>query len=114
MFNGTAYGSADYVFPAKDGSGNPTYVTHTLEPATPIEGSFSFTLGSKQCCLVITLFQKNATTRIALPAGTYQPANAPVYDLHGNKLSTPAKGINIIRSAEGRLQGKNGKKAITK
>ena len=114
MFNGTTYGSTDYVFPAKDDSGNPTYVTHTLEPATPIEGSFSFTLGSKQCCLVITLFQKNATTGITLPVGTLHSANTPIYNLHGTKLSTPAKGIYIIRSAEGRLQGKNGKKAIIK
>ena len=96
MFNGTTYSASDYVFPAKDSSGAPTYVTHILEPTTPLENHFSFTLGSKQCCLIITLFQKNETDGIALPVGTTQLGSPQAYNLSGTKLSTPTKGINII------------------
>ena len=64
-FNGTAFGSTDYVFPAKDASGNMTYVSHTLDAsAVPAGGSFTFTLGAKQCCLIITLFQKGVESRV--------------------------------------------------
>ena len=38
--------------------------------------------------------------------------NGEVYDLQGRRVSQPAKGLYIVRSAEGRLQGKNGKKVI--
>jgi hypothetical protein len=37
-----------------------------------------------------------------------------VYNLKGQKVSTPAKRLYIVRSAEGRLQGKNGKKVVLK
>ena len=37
-----------------------------------------------------------------------------LYDLQGRKVTTPTKGLYIVRSAEGRLQGKNGKKVIIK
>jgi hypothetical protein len=37
-----------------------------------------------------------------------------VYDLQGRRVSQPAKGLYIVRLAEGRLQGKNGKKYIKK
>ena len=36
------------------------------------------------------------------------------YDLSGRRVQNPAKGIYIQRSAEGRLQGKNGKKVVIK
>ena len=36
------------------------------------------------------------------------------YDLQGRRVSQPAKGLYIVRSAEGRLQVKNGKKYIKK
>ena len=35
-----------------------------------------------------------------------------VYDLQGRRVAQPTKGLYIVRSAEGRLQGKNGKKVI--
>ena len=41
-------------------------------------------------------------------------ADAVVYDMQGRRVSQPAKGLYIVRSAEGRLQGKNGKKYIKK
>lgn len=37
-----------------------------------------------------------------------------LYDLKGRKVTTPTKGLYIVRSAVGRLQGKNGKKVIIK
>ena len=37
-----------------------------------------------------------------------------VYDLSGRHVYKPTKGIYIMRSAEGRLQGKNGKKVVIK
>ena len=45
---------------------------------------------------------------------TMQKGNETIYTLSGQRISTPVKGINIIRSAEGRLQGKNGKKIFIK
>ena len=35
-----------------------------------------------------------------------------VYDLQGRRVAQPTKGLYIVRSAEGRLQGKNGKKVF--
>lgn len=40
--------------------------------------------------------------------------NKTVYNLNGQRVTTPTKGLYIIRSAEGGLQGKNGKKVIIK
>ena len=37
-----------------------------------------------------------------------------VFNLSGQRVKTPAKGLYIMRSAEGRLQGKNGKKVVVK
>ena len=37
-----------------------------------------------------------------------------IYNLNGQRMTNPAKGLYIMRSAEGRLQGKNGKKVIVK
>ena len=47
-------------------------------------------------------------------ATTTQMENESIYTLSGQRVSAPVKGINIIRSAEGRLQGKNGKKIVIK
>ena len=46
--------------------------------------------------------------------GTQEFATAPVYDLQGRRVTQPTKGLFIVRSAEGRLQGKNGKKVVIK
>ena len=34
--------------------------------------------------------------------------------MNGRRMNKPTKGIYIVRSPEGRLQGKNGKKAVIK
>ena len=100
-FNGTTFTSTDYVFPAKDGD-NMTYVSHTLTADTPIEGSFTFSLGSKQCCLIITLYQGNGTSSIVLPVD--RQAEGITYNLQGVPVTNPAKGIYI----------RHGKKMIVK
>lgn len=40
--------------------------------------------------------------------------DAVIYDLQGRRVMQPTKGLFIVRSAEGRLQGKNGKKVVIK
>lgn len=102
-FNGQNFSATDYVFPAKDDTGNMTYVTHTLEAKTPITGSFSFTLGNKQCCLIITLYHSNGSTNVSIPLNPEQETNS-IYTLQGVRVDNPQKGIYI----------RNGKKIIIK
>ena len=92
-FNGTDFSATDYVFPAKNGD-DMTYVNHTLTAETPIENSFSFKLGSKQCCLIITLYEKDSSAAITLPIAT-NDAEAPVYNLHGMRVGSRTKGLYI-------------------
>jgi hypothetical protein len=98
-FNGTQYGTTDYVFPAKNGD-DMNYVTHTLTAASPIAGNFTFSLGNKQCCLILTLYQSNGSTAITLPVTNEHQTS--LYNLHGVRVDNPAKGIYI----------RNGKKVI--
>ena len=53
-------------------------------------------------------------TGICLSTITSPKSEEHVYNLNGQRLRTPAKGLNIIRSANGHLHGKNGKKIIVK
>ena len=99
-FNGTQYGTTDYVFPAKNDA-DMTYVTHTLTAAAPIEGSFTFSLGNKQCCLILTLYHNSGATAITLPV-TNQPLDGVLYNLQGVRVDQPTKGLYI----------RNGKKII--
>lgn len=92
-FNGTDFSATDYVFPAKDGDIMKP-VTHTLTAETPIENSFTFKLGSKQCCLIITLYEKDSSAAITLPIAT-NDAEAPVYNLHGMRVGSRTKGLYI-------------------
>ena len=59
--NGVSYTPADYVFPAKVGT-TATFAKHTFDLASnPVTGTLAFTLGSKQCCLIISLYCKTPT-----------------------------------------------------
>ncbi len=59
--NGVSYGSDDYVFPAKV-DGDMRYVNHTVDLSqNPVSGTLDFSLGAKQCCLVISLYCKAPT-----------------------------------------------------
>lgn len=70
-----------------------TYVTHTLEAAKPIEDHFSFKLGSKQCCLIITLYEKDNSSNIVLPVST--STNDAAYNLLGIRFKGLPKSIYI-------------------
>ena len=64
----------------------------------------------KEKCPGISIVTKEGT--VGISAVSTQQAST-VYSLSGVRMAEPtAKGIYIIRSAEGRLQGKNGKKII--
>ena len=71
-----------------------TYVTHTFEAATPIEDNFIFKLGSKQCCLIITLYEKDGSSAITLPLAS-NDAETILYNLQGMRIDNPTKGIYI-------------------
>lgn len=102
-FNGQNFSATDYVFPAKEDTDKMTYVTHTLEAKTPITGNFTFTLGNKQCCLIITLYHSNGSTNVSIPLNPEQETNS-IYTLQGVRIDNPQKGIYI----------RNGKKIIIK
>ena len=98
-FNGSDFSATDYVFPAKDGD-NMTYVTHTFTAATPIENSFSFKLGSKQCCLILTLYEKDSSAGITIPVVANSAASS-VYDLQGMRARNNSRGMLVIRDTNG-------------
>ncbi len=87
--NGVEYSPSDYLFPAKDESGNPSVVTHILDCSDyPATGEIRFSLGGKQCGLVITLCtpdSQNGLTEIE-----YTPTNnAPwYYDVQGRRMNS--------------------------
>ena len=55
-FNGKTYSPTDYVFPAKI-DGNMNFTTHTFDLSdNPATGTLSLSIGSKQCCLIISLY----------------------------------------------------------
>lgn len=92
-FNGKDYSATNYVFPAKNGD-EMTYVTHTLTPDSPIEGSFTFKLGQKQCCLIITIYEIDSSTGIQQVKHSLSD-NAKFYGLQGIQTASPRKGIYI-------------------
>jgi hypothetical protein len=67
---------------------------------------------------VITLEDLSAgwgTSTAILSPKSALPAADAIYNLQGHRLAKiPSKGLYILRSAEGRLQGKNGKKLFAK
>lgn len=59
--NGKKFEPTDYVFPAKDGD-NTTDKSFTFDFSdSPVTGTLPFTIGAKQCCLIITLEAATAT-----------------------------------------------------
>jgi hypothetical protein len=54
------------------------------------------------------------TTGINEVRSNTEEVRAVFYNLQGLRLAQPRKGLNIVRSAEGRTQGKNGCKVIIK
>ena len=62
----------------------------------------------------LTFEHDDTTTGISTTQNEHITYNNKVYNLSGQRVNHPAKGLYIIRSAEGRLHGKNGKKVIIK
>lgn len=62
--NGVTFDAGQYVFPAKDASGNYTVATHTIDLESPASGTLMFTIGSKQTVLAITLKVADEATGI--------------------------------------------------
>lgn len=62
--NGVTFDAGQYVFPAKDASGNYTVVSHTIDLESPASGTLMFTIGSKQTVLAITLKVADKATGI--------------------------------------------------
>ena len=61
----------------------------------------------------LVIVHEGTTTGInAVNAAATMDGN--IYDLSGRRVMQPTKGLYIVRSAEGRLQGKNGKKVVVK
>lgn len=52
----TTFSEDKYAFPGKDSSGNPQYVSHIIDLASPVSGTLPFTLKGTQCCFIITLY----------------------------------------------------------
>lgn len=84
--NGVTYAAEDYVFPAKDSDGNYTVVSHSVDLDTPASGTLTFSLGAKQCVLVITLVVRDQAsgiqTEVVLPVQEY----VDVYSINGQLL----------------------------
>jgi hypothetical protein len=53
-------------------------------------------------------------TGISAVQGEGFKADGEYFDLQGRRVTAPTKGLYIKRSAEGRLQGKNGRKVIVR
>ncbi len=59
--NGVNYSSTDYVFPAKVDD-TYTTVSHSISfTEAPVEKKLSFSIGNKQCCLIIYVYCSSAT-----------------------------------------------------
>jgi pectinesterase len=100
-FNEATFKPTEYVFPAKSGDAL-TYKSYTLTPAQSIVDKFTFSLGNKQCCLIITLYQDNNASSITIPVAVGQ--DGTLYNLQGVETSHPTRGIYI----------QNGKKIVVK
>ncbi|MBR6866881.1 MAG: hypothetical protein IKN02_01485 [Prevotella sp.] len=59
-------------------------------------------------------FPFDEATSVADVISKTEDVKDSVYDLQGRRVAQPSKGLYILRSAQGRLQGKNGKKIIKK
>ncbi|MDE6371024.1 MAG: pectate lyase [Duncaniella sp.] len=83
--NGNAYSPSDYIFPTKDGDGNPTTVSHMIDFSNPVTGDIRFTLGGNQCALIITLYSPVAQSgMLSIPHAA--GGDDDCHDLQGHKV----------------------------
>lgn len=84
--NGVEYSPSDYLFPAKDESGNPSVVMHTLDCSDhPATGEIRFSIGGKQCGLVITLCTPDPQSGLTEIECTPTSNASGFYDLQGRR-----------------------------
>ena len=83
---------------------SPTILSY---PITVSDGETTFT---QRFGVAVT----GGTTGINEVRSNTEEVRAVFYNLQGLRLAQPRKGLNIVRSAEGRTQGKNGCKVIIK
>lgn len=69
--NGTEYAATDYVFP-----GDKSTVSHKIDFATTVADKLTFTPGSKQLCLSITLYTTDTPTGIEAVQSTESKAQS--------------------------------------
>ncbi len=92
--NDNTYAPTDYVFPAKVG-GEAQLAEHTVNfSSAPLSDKFVFTLGSKQCALVITLYHAKNSTGIE---------NAVAGSDKGNKAMKYLNNGSLVISRNGNL-----------
>ena len=107
--NGVEYGPSDYVFPQEDAAKNYTVVTNTVEFATPVSGSFTFTPAGKQVVLSITLIgTKGQPSGISDQNVSSMPVATYYYNMKGQRVATPVQGtyISVQRMADGTTQSR--------
>lgn len=78
-----------------------------------VKAQFCFEVNGKQYVFYATL-ASNAWIANGISTLTASEGKGIVYDLQGRQVAAPVKGLYIIRSGEGRLQGKNGKKVFVR
>ena len=91
--------SGSLAIPTADGTTMKGMRAHVTVPE-----SMKFTIDGVRLAI-----DHDETTAIRPTAGEQQSGTIYYYDLNGQRLQQPRKGLNIVRSAEARQQGKNGK-----
>ena len=92
--NGTKFESSDYVFPKRDGENTKTK-SFPISLTTPTN-EVTFKIGSRNVVLCIDVTAKlSGTSGISTLKNEGDVIATEYYDLHGQRLSTPRKGIII-------------------
>lgn len=95
--NGTTYNADVYPFPARNAT--PSSITHSISFEEPFSGTFSFTPKGSQTCLTLTLHVCQPTGIHAIDNSTIDVLrlNEGIYSLDGRRVTSPKKGVYIIR-----------------
>lgn len=93
--NGVEYANDKYVFTQKDGDGNYTINSYSIELSTAAVGTLTFTPKGKQVVWVITL--SGTKTSNSTPVNTIEvdsePTSITYYDMFGQRVSAIHKGM---------------------
>ena len=81
-------------------------IVNAATPTTPAKEGYLYSLNG--------VTNENISGLSSLTPSPSPKDEESIYTLSGQRVKRPVKGLYIIRSAEGRLQGKNGKKVMVK